>query len=152
SGGPSISTMSGRCSARAARTDRADPGPWCLTPYSVTGPAVRGPLIWAPPIWRRSSGDVTAGAVEIAPLVPVPDDGLQVLLPHRAVRDRILHDGAGDAAGHIGGAQHAVAEVRGQRQAAGDHGDRLGGGQRAARRLDPGPAVLGDALAQLAED
>jgi len=27
SGGPSISTTSGRCSARAARTDRADPGP-----------------------------------------------------------------------------------------------------------------------------
>ena len=33
SGGPSIRTTSGRCSASAARTDRADPGPWCLMPY-----------------------------------------------------------------------------------------------------------------------
>src|SRR5690348_289860 len=98
--------MSGRCSARAARTDRADPGPWCLTPYSVTASLIRDALTW-----RRSSGGVAAGAVEIAPVVPFPDDRLQILLPHRAVRDRVLHDGAGDAAGHVGGAQHTVAEV-----------------------------------------
>src|SRR6185437_12812936 len=48
-----------------------------------------------------SSGGVAAGAVEVAPVVPVPDDRLQVLPPHRAVRDRVLHDGAGDAARHV---------------------------------------------------
>ena len=34
SGGPSISTTSGPSSASASRNDRADPGPWCRTPYS----------------------------------------------------------------------------------------------------------------------
>ncbi|CAM5654358.1 hypothetical protein SGRIM128S_09354 [Streptomyces griseomycini] len=32
SGGPSISTIPGRTSSSAARTARADPGPWCRTP------------------------------------------------------------------------------------------------------------------------
>ena len=32
SGGPSISTTSGRCPVSAARTDRAEPGPWCRIP------------------------------------------------------------------------------------------------------------------------
>ena len=38
-----------------------------------------------------------------------------------------LHHRADDAGGHVGGPQHAVAEVGGQREAVGDHRDRLGG-------------------------
>src|SRR6266566_9896892 len=100
SGGPSISTMSGRCPARAARTDRADPGPWCRIPKTVVLAVL-----------AIRAGDIAAGAVEVAPVVAVPDHRLQVLLPHRAVRDRILHDGAGDAASYVGRPQHPVAEV-----------------------------------------
>ena len=48
--------------------------------------------------------------------------------------------------------QRAVAEVRGERVAADDHADRLGRRERRGGRLQLRAAVLGDALAQLAED
>jgi AcrR family transcriptional regulator len=81
--------------------------------------------------WRLA-GRLPAGAVELAPVVAVPDHRLQVLLPDDPVGHRVLDDRPGDAARHVGRAQRPVAEVGGQRQAAGHHRDRLGGGQGAA--------------------
>src|SRR5690606_23730473 len=101
---------------------------------------------------RASVARLPAGGVEVVPVLAFADHGLQVLAPHHAVGDGVLHDRAADAGGDVGGAQHAVAEVRGQGDAVGDDGDGLGGAEGAAGGLDLGAAVLGDAVAQFPED
>ena len=60
--------------------------------------------------------ELAAGAVEVAPAVALLDDRLEVLLPDDAVLHRVLDDGADQAGGDVGGADVAVAEVRGERQ------------------------------------
>ena len=67
-----------------------------------SGPVVPDPETVVPVLSSGRIGDVAAGAVEVAPVVALADHRLQVLLPHRAVGDRILDDGADDAAGHVG--------------------------------------------------
>src|SRR5215831_12270581 len=130
SGGPSTSTQSASSSSRAARTLRAEPGPWCRMPRTLTG--------------------IAAGPVEVLPALL--DDGLQVLAPDDLILHRVLDHRALEAGGDVASAQGAVAEVRGQRQAARHHRDRLGRRQRRRWRLELGLAVGRDAGAELAED
>src|ERR1700723_2518212 len=155
---PPAAASAGRRPARPTRLPRAD---LRSAPRPDAGRPARPATTVPTPVrdagcriarYRSLPGRLAARTVEVAPAVSVADHGFQVLLPRHPVRNRILDDRAGNAAGHVGGTEYAVTEVRGQGQAAGDHGDRLGGGERGARRLDLGPAVLGDALAQLAED
>ena len=95
--------------------------------------------------------ELPAGAVEVVPAVALLDDGLEVLGPHEPVLHRVLHHCAGQAGGDVGGSHHAVAEMGGERSAAGHHRDGLGRRQRGGRRLQLGAAVGGHAGAQLPE-
>ncbi|CAM5685999.1 hypothetical protein SCALM49S_05503 [Streptomyces californicus] len=78
-----------------------------------------------------SCGHLAAGAVEVLPAVPLADHGLQVPArpPGRSRGPGRPRRGCRHA--DAVGAQHAVAEVGGERQAVGDDRDRLGGGERA---------------------
>jgi len=88
---PRSARCRGRCPAQGGPpTDRADPGPWCRIPKN-------GGADGASHSGRRRSRQGAGRSHSSSSAVP--DDRLQVLLPHRAVRDRILHDGAGDTAG-----------------------------------------------------
>src|SRR5690606_34592320 len=72
SGGPSISTTAGRAASRAARTARADPGPWCRTPSS-SGPTAGHP-------GPGTSSSVTSTVTPAFPL-DVPLDVMPSAMP-----------------------------------------------------------------------
>src|SRR5687768_6691530 len=90
SGGPSTSTSSGRMDARASATERAEPGPWC-----------RIPRTWTSVIGSVRGVEIAAGPVEVLPLRPVADHGLQVLLPDHPVLDGVLNHRPDEAGRHV---------------------------------------------------
>ena len=87
SAGSSTSTMSGR-----ARRGRAAPSG---RPRSVVADPEE--------VQPRSSAELAAGVVEVAPAVPIAHHPLEVLAPGDLVVHRIAHDGADDAGGHVVG-------------------------------------------------
>ncbi|KIX72162.1 hypothetical protein SF12_20170 [Streptomyces sp. MBRL 601] len=67
SGGPSMRTARGWTASSAARTDRAEPGPWCRTPNS------QGPCAAArPPFGCRMALPLSLSSLTLPPLVPSP--------------------------------------------------------------------------------
>src|SRR5829696_1210952 len=94
SGGPSTSTTSGASAESAATRLRAHPGPWCRMPKTWT---------------LTASDDLHAASIEILPAVALLHHGLEVLHPHDAVLDGILHDRTGDPGGEIAGTDRTVA-------------------------------------------
>ncbi len=95
---------------------------------------------------------LAARPVEVGPVAPVLDHGLEVLLPDDPVLHRVLDDRANQTGGDVVGPHDAVTEVRGQRDAVGHDGDRLRGREGRRGRLDRRALVGGDAGAELAED
>ena len=73
-------------------------------------------------------------------------------MPYHAVLHRILDHGAHERCRHIGGPQAAVAEMGRKRHAAVDDGNGLRRAQGSRRRFDLELAVLGSAVAKLAEN
>src|SRR5215472_13665547 len=96
SGGPSTRRISGPRPSKAARSARAQPGPWWRTPKICTD------------IWLHH---LVTLAIQVFPAVALFDDGLQVFEPDDAILHRILDDGARQAGGKIGGVERAVAIV-----------------------------------------
>src|SRR5829696_8678809 len=106
-----------------------------------------------PKTWTlTASDDLHAASIEILPAVALLHHGLEVLHPHDAVLDGILHDRAGDPGREIAGTNGAVAEVGRHGEPAVHHRDRLGGGEASRGRLELGLPIGGHAVAQLAED
>src|SRR6478609_2319575 len=106
SGGPSMSTTSGRTAASARTRLRAEPGPWWRMPKKCSS-AIRLEL-------------VAAGAVEIFPAVAFLDHGFEILAPDHGVLHRILDDRADQSRGHVVRFQTTVAEMTRQRHAVGN--------------------------------
>src|ERR1019366_1282689 len=80
-----------------------------------------------------SLSDIPAGAIKIAPAIPLLDHGFQILALHDAVLHRGYHHGALQPGGQIRCLHPPVAEMPRERQAAVHYRNCLGGAQRARR-------------------
>src|SRR5262249_25410930 len=92
------------------------------------------------------------GPVKIFPTVALFDNRLEILKPDDAVLYGVLDNGAGNACSKVVGLERTITIVGGHGKAVGHDGDRLGGWKWTRGRLDLRLAVLGDAIAQFAED
>src|SRR5215472_15679153 len=92
SGGPSTSTISGCSSRRAFFRARAQPGPWCRTP-KIESPNLE---------------DLSAGMVEVIPILSLFHHGFEIFEPDDTVLNGVLDNGAGEAGGHISGMYNTV--------------------------------------------
>src|SRR5215467_2764703 len=94
----------------------------------------RSVAVWA--ISATRLHDLADGAVEIAPVLALAHDRLEILLQHNTVLHRVLHDRAHKIRGEALRVDGARAEMAGLGPGADGHRDRLGGRERARGRLE----------------